>query len=276
LWGWWAGRALKCPWDVPIIIAECGIDMYVKDGSVQHQARGWRGRKTPQQYASELADYVGRMSADPRFVGCCPFTSDYANGEWASFDVEPAYQAILSTPIPTPTQPVTTHLPILGTGPEPVTVDPAPQPSDTWARSIAFVKRWEGGFVDHPSDPGGATNKGITIGTFIRWRIERGLPTPTVDDLRAITDAEANEIYYQWYWLASGSDKLPWPLCLAHFDTAVNAGVGRANEMMQASKGDFLAYMGHLISWYTRIPNFEVFGRAWIRRRAELLLEAAQ
>ena len=36
LWGWWGGRSLKCPWKVPIIIGECGVDMYVKDASVQH------------------------------------------------------------------------------------------------------------------------------------------------------------------------------------------------------------------------------------------------
>jgi hypothetical protein len=46
--------------------------------------------------------------------------------------------------------------------------------------------------------------------------------------------------------------------------------------MLQKSGGDFLTYMGHLITWYTTIPNFEVFGRAWIRRRAEILLEAAK
>ena len=39
-WGWWAGRVLKCPWQVPIVIGECGIDMYVKDGSsLQERAR---------------------------------------------------------------------------------------------------------------------------------------------------------------------------------------------------------------------------------------------
>src|SRR5690606_3723314 len=126
-----------------------------------------------------------------------------------------------------------------------------------------------------PNDPGGATNKGITIGTFTRWRTSRGLPAPTVDDLRNLTDAEANQIYYEWYWKASGSDKLPWPVCLANFDTAVNAGVGRAQGMLEKRNGTFLSYMGYLIGWYTEIPNFEHFGRAWRRRRAETFLEAA-
>lgn len=156
--------------------------------------------------------------------------------------------------------------------------EPTPQPptGDNFPRAMAFVREWEGGYVDHPSDPGGATNKGITIGTFIRWRVEKGLPTPTKEDLRNLTDAEATDIYREWYWKASGSDKLPWPLALANFDTAVNAGVGRADEMLQKSNGNFLLYMGELIDWYTRIPNFEHFGKAWIRRRADLLKEAAK
>lgn len=122
LWGWWAGRALKCTWDVPIVIGECGIDMYVKDGSVQRHERGWLGRKEPKHYARELAEYVGRMSADNRFVGCCVFASDFADDDWYSFDVEPAYQAILNTPIPHVEPvgpPVTTHIPVIGGGPSP-------------------------------------------------------------------------------------------------------------------------------------------------------------
>lgn len=161
---------------------------------------------------------------------------------------------------------------------------PTPQPTPTpplneqenWKRSIAFVRRWEGGWADHPADPGGATNKGITLATYTRWRQAHGQPAPSKDDLRNLSDEEANRIYYEWYWLESGSEKLAWPLCLAHFDTAVNGGVGRAQEMLQRSGGSFLAYMGHVIDWYTRIGNFEVFGRAWIRRRAEILLEAAK
>lgn len=170
----------------------------------------------------------------------------------------------------------TVHIPVVETGDPPTPPAPAATPGNDWPRIYAFIRKWEGGFVDHPSDPGGATNKGITIGTFIRWRTGRGLPTPTVDDLRNITDAEAEQIFFEWYYKASGADRLPWPLNLAQADTAVNAGVGRAQEMLAKSNGDFLAYMGHLIDWYTRIQNFEHFGRAWIRRRAEILLEAAK
>jgi hypothetical protein len=128
-WGWWCGRSLKCPWQVPIIIGECGIDMFVKDGSVAHNQRGWRGRESEQGYAAELAEYVGLMSADKRFAGCCVFAADFANREWFSFDIEPAYAAILAESIPNP--------PGEGTIPDPTppgtppgTEPPRPPPDD--------------------------------------------------------------------------------------------------------------------------------------------------
>lgn len=161
--------------------------------------------------------------------------------------------------------------------PLPAPSEPTPEPSgDNFRRVLAFVLEHEGGWADDPNDPGGATMKGITIGTFKAWRAKHGQQTPTKDDLRNISDAEVEQIYREWYWLASGSDKLSWPLCLAQMDTAVNAGVGRAVEMLRRSNDNFLAYMGHLIDWYTRIENFEHFGRGWIRRRAAILLEASK
>ena len=61
-WGWWGGRVLKCPWQVPIVIGETGVDMYVKDASGPHADRGWRRHLSPSPYAAQLAEYVGLMS----------------------------------------------------------------------------------------------------------------------------------------------------------------------------------------------------------------------
>lgn len=117
--GWWAGRVLKCPWAVPIIIGECGVDMFVKTTSVPHAGRGWRGRMSPERYAAELADYTMRMSEDARFVGNCVFASDYASHEWYSFDIEPAYQAILAQVIADRTPSAyTVRLPLVSGGEE--------------------------------------------------------------------------------------------------------------------------------------------------------------
>lgn len=116
-WGWWGGRTLKCPWQVPFVIGECGVDMFVKSPSFEG-TRGWNSHKTPEQYAAELGEYVKRMSTDSRFEGACIFTCDFASHDWWSFDVEPAYNAILSLPIPsqppTPTPSTTLLWPCKG------------------------------------------------------------------------------------------------------------------------------------------------------------------
>lgn len=95
-WGWWGGRTLRCPWNVPIVIGECGIDMYVKDATVPHAERGFRGRKSPEQYAGDIKLYAQLLSTDARIIGVCVFAADFANAEWWSFDIETAYGAILA------------------------------------------------------------------------------------------------------------------------------------------------------------------------------------
>lgn len=156
-----------------------------------------------------------------------------------------------------------------------------PTPSgDNFRRCLDFILRWEGLWAEDPNDLGGATMKGITLGTYTRWReAHGGSPLgakPSKDDLRNISNAEVEQIYREWYWQASGADKLAWPLCCAHMDTAVNAGVGKAKEMHLKAGDDFLLYMGLVITWYTSISSFEYFGRAWMRRRADLLIEASK
>jgi len=164
----------------------------------------------------------------------------------------------------------------------PVAVMPAPAPSvpmptgDNWARCIAFVLKAEGGFANDKNDAGGATMKGITIGTYTAWRKAQGQPQPTVEELRNITDAEVEAIYRAWYWQASGADKLPWPLCLGHFDLAVNGGVARAKEALAAVGPDFVRYCAWRLNWYTRLPQFNLYGVAWTRRVANLMMEAAK
>lgn len=65
---------------------------------------------------------------------------------------------------------------------------------------VPFILQWEGGFVNDPDDLGGATNKGITIGTFTEYRRKKGLSAPTVEDLKNISDAEWHNIFKSLYW----------------------------------------------------------------------------
>lgn len=62
------------------------------------------------------------------------------------------------------------------------------------------ILKWEGGFVNHPNDKGGATNRGITIGTYTHYRKSKGLPAPSVDDLKNISNAEWMDILKTLYW----------------------------------------------------------------------------
>lgn len=63
-----------------------------------------------------------------------------------------------------------------------------------------FILSWEGGFVNDPDDLGGATNKGVTLTTFTAWRKKMGLATPTVADLKNISDAEWDNVFKAMFW----------------------------------------------------------------------------
>lgn len=65
---------------------------------------------------------------------------------------------------------------------------------------IPFILKWEGGFVNDPGDLGGATNKGITIGTFGEYRKRKGLSSPTVQELKNLSENEWYEIFKTMYW----------------------------------------------------------------------------
>ncbi|RDI58735.1 glycoside hydrolase family 108 protein [Microvirga subterranea] len=100
-------------------------------------------------------------------------------------------------------------------------------------RSLAEVLRHEGGFVQHPADPGGATKHGITRATLSRFR---GRPV-SVEDVRALTREEAGTIYRRHYWDAVRGDELPAGVDLALFDFAVNSGPERAVRRLQGILG---------------------------------------
>lgn len=105
-------------------------------------------------------------------------------------------------------------------------------------RAHAFVAKWEGGFVDDPHDPGGATKWGVTIRTLIAKGLD--LNNDGAIDRRDIHDMtldQARDIYFREYWQASGAPDLPPAVALVHYDCAVNQGVGRAIRILQKSVG---------------------------------------
>ncbi len=151
--------------------------------------------------------------------------------------------------------------------------------------ALAHVLEFEGGYSDHPSDPGGATNRGVTMAVLAEWR---GRPV-TKAEVRALTAEEAADIYRARYWLATVCDALPDGLDLAVFDCAVNQGVGRAARLLQAAakvtvdgkigpktlaavaKADpqmlLTEFMARRMNAYGQLRQlFKVFGLGWSRR----------
>lgn len=89
---------------------------------------------------------------------------------------------------------------------------------------IDHTLQWEGGLVDHPSDPGGLTNRGITIGTFRTWAKKILGIEPTEQNLRSLTTDQAKAIYRAVFWDGVQGDAIR-SQDVAHqlFDMYVNA-----------------------------------------------------
>lgn len=94
---------------------------------------------------------------------------------------------------------------------------------------LALVLRQEGGWADHPNDPGGATMAGITRKTYAAWL---GRPV-TRAELRTIPDGHVRAIYRTMFWRPAGGDALPAGVDVCVFDVSVNSGPARAIWFLQ-------------------------------------------
>src|SRR6266700_4463918 len=96
----------------------------------------------------------------------------------------------------------------------------------------------EGGFVNDPADPGGATNKGVTLATFQNCAKKYLGLEPTLDNLKALSDAQAAKIYKPLYWDEVRGDEIALQeLANIVFDFQVNAG-GSAAKLLQRVLND--------------------------------------
>lgn len=105
--------------------------------------------------------------------------------------------------------------------------------SSNFQACLRFTLKYEGGYVDHPADPGGATNLGITIAVLSAWRGR----TVTKAEVKALKVDEAGAIYRARYWDKVEASKLPPGVDLAVFDYAVNSGPARAAKALQRVVG---------------------------------------
>lgn len=100
--------------------------------------------------------------------------------------------------------------------------------------ALAAVLVHEGGYSNHPSDPGGPTMKGVIKRVYDDYRRAKGA---SVRDVRKITEAELREIYRKRYWDLIQGDRLPAGIDYAVFDGAVNSGPAQATKWLQRALG---------------------------------------
>ena len=155
-------------------------------------------------------------------------------------------------------------------------------------KSLDMVLHHEGGFVDHPNDPGGATNKGITHKTYADF-LDR--PLEDVSELKNIPKEHVQKIYKTGYWDRIRGDELPAGVDFCIFDWAVNSGPGRAAKALQKAVGATVdgaigpmtvaavnaADAAQIIEdvtkereeFYRSLRTFDTFGKGWLRRNKE-------
>jgi hypothetical protein len=150
-------------------------------------------------------------------------------------------------------------------------------------KCLALMLKHEGGFVNHPKDPGGMTNLGVTKTTWEEWTRK---PSDEAE-MRSLTPEMVAPLYKARFWDRVKADDLPSGVDYAVFDAAVNSGPGRAARWLQECVGVTAdgaigpktlqavnSYPGDLQSDYCdkrlkflqSLPTFPTFGRGWTRR----------
>ena len=163
---------------------------------------------------------------------------------------------------------------------------------ENYQHCLEMILHHEGGYVNHPKDPGGETNLGVTKRVYEEWGGTKDMKDLTVEDVAPI--------YEKNYWGRVKGDDLPNGLDLCVFDFAVNAGPGRAAKFLQSMIGTTVdggigpntlkslelfveneglnyaieVYQTKRQGYYESLSTFETFGRGWTRRVEETTKEA--
>lgn len=169
---------------------------------------------------------------------------------------------------------------------------------DPFSEALREILHHEGGFANHPKDPGGMTNLGVTKRTWEGWTGRKASEA----EMRALTPMTVAPLYRENYWNAVEGDKLPPGLALCVFDFAVNAGPGRAARYLQQLVGApqdgkigpqtlaavaayvdahgeaeaVRAYQDARRGYYRSLGTFPTFGRGWLRRVDEVEAKARE
>ena len=163
---------------------------------------------------------------------------------------------------------------------------------NNWNKSFQLLLASEGGFSNHPSDPGGRTNLGVTQAVWENW-IGR---LSTEKEMRSLTPAQVEPLYKKKYWDACRCDDLPSGIDYLVLDFAVNAGVGRSAKLLQQcvsvsvdgaigpititavkskdQKELIEKFSDEKATFYKSLPTFSSFGNGWLNRIAHVKRDA--
>lgn len=157
--------------------------------------------------------------------------------------------------------------------------------ANNFKKCLEIILHHEGGYVNHPKDPGGETNLGVTKRVYEEWGGTKDMKDLTVDDVAPI--------YKKNYWNKLKGDELPAGLDLCVFDFGVNAGPGRAAKYLQSMIGstpdggigpmtlqalaNYVEEQGSIAEvikdyqlerqkYYESLSTFSTFGKGWTRR----------
>jgi len=155
---------------------------------------------------------------------------------------------------------------------------------------LKMLLHHEGGYVNHPKDPGGETNLGVTKRVYEKWGGKKDMKDLTVEDVAPI--------YKKNYWDKCKCNDLDSGLDWAVFDWAVNSGTGRSAKAVQkicgASQdgaigpktlalvnGQDTQYMVEEFgkirqNFYESLSTFNTFGKGWTRRNTETTKKALE
>jgi len=160
--------------------------------------------------------------------------------------------------------------------------------NSNWDNALKAVLHHEGGFVNHPSDPGGITNLGCTKNVWEEWC---GHPV-TEQNMRDLQPSDVSPLYKSKYWDRVKGDDLPAGIDFCVFDASINSGVGRASKWLQESVGvqpdgvigpmtlrvaqamvpnDLVnLYCDKRLAFLKELKTWDVFGKGWERRVEEV------
>ena len=167
---------------------------------------------------------------------------------------------------------------------------------DNFEKCLEVILEHEGGYVDHPKDPGGATNYGVTIGVAKKLKLDiDGDGDVDKNDVKLFTPEIVEPVYRKKYWDKINGDELPNGIDLCVFDWGVNSGPGRAAKYLQKIVGALpdgdigsetikavknacanvgtdriiKQYCKDRQEYYESLKTFKHFGRGWTRRNKE-------